>query len=72
MSFLNNCCDRCGIRLDDFCIVRNEYPIYGFPHDTAHLLCDKCRDKFNKYMTKKYDAFFTALRKGGQNETNSN
>ncbi len=57
-------CNRCGAELGDILhVVRNNYPTYGFPHDTEHRLCDKCRERFNTYMTKKYDAFFTALNK---------
>ena len=53
-------CDKCGINLPDVVHrVRNYYPEYGFPHDTENTVCLKCKRKFEKYISKKYNDFFT-------------
>lgn len=51
-------CNKCGKDLVIHRCVMNYYPLRGFPHDTEKYLCDKCKDKFDKYMTKCFDKFF--------------
>ena len=60
-------CDKCGKETGFIThIVRNEYVTQGFPHDTKREVCFKCREKFMKYMTKHYDAFWPKEKEDGQ------
>lgn len=51
-------CDRCGKEIKLCRRVMNYYPPYGFPHDTERILCNDCKDKFDKYITRCYEKFF--------------
>lgn len=52
-------CDKCGKDIGAVVrVVRNEYPTTGFPHDTTKFLCEKCKVKFEEYITKCYENFF--------------
>ncbi len=53
-------CEKCGKSLSGLVtyLVYNNYPVRGFPHDTKKIVCEKCEEKFHRYITKKYDEFF--------------
>jgi hypothetical protein len=53
-------CKKCGKDLKAFSgyAIINYYPVYGFPHDTEKRVCEKCKEKFKKYITKHYNKFF--------------
>ena len=53
-------CNRCGkiIMYDDRHVVTCKY-ITFWEHDTTRYLCGKCYKKFQKYMEKNYNKFFT-------------
>ena len=52
-------CDKCNKEYGPIRhIVRNYYPDCGFPHDTEMDVCESCKKKFEKYMTKCYNKFF--------------
>lgn len=53
-------CNKCGKDVTCYGFFINLYPPHGFPHDTEKILCDRCGDKFRKYMAKCYDKFFKA------------
>ena len=58
-------CNRCGKNLDSWegrCEVTCKH-ITFWEHDTKRYLCEKCYAKFQKYMEKHYDNFFTYLNK---------
>lgn len=58
-------CDKCGKDVGSVVrVVRNEYPTTGFPHNTTKFLCEKCKAKFEKYITKCYENFFNEKVKG--------
>ena len=50
-------CDKCKEE-NRLYFVKNYYTTEGVPRDTEMAVCKKCLEKFNKYMTKKYNDFF--------------
>ena len=54
-------CNKCGkIIYGNRHVVTCKY-ITFWEHDTTRYLCDKCYEKFKKYMKKSYNEFFTFL-----------
>lgn len=52
-------CDKCKKEYGPIRhVVRNYYPNYGFPTDTEMDVCETCKMKFQKYITKCYNKFF--------------
>ena len=55
-------CNRCGKDIGGIYgySVRCKHTQY-FEHDTERYLCQKCYEKFSKYIEKQYNKFFTYL-----------
>lgn len=59
-------CEKCGKDVGLVTnVVFNNYPTQGFSYDTKKVVCKKCKEKFNRYITKKYNEFF---KYGGESE----
>ena len=65
-------CNRCGKELGCYPEMRIVTCVDSgvFEHDTKRYVCDKCYKKFQKYIRKHYDKFFTYLSEELKGENN--
>ena len=63
-------CNRCGkiLRYPERRRIVTCKHIRFWEHDTERYLCSKCYEKFQKYMEKKYNNFFSFLIKKEKEE----